>query len=440
MGRPGALPERPSLAVQANYCLQCTSCVAQCPSTSCASPLNIRMLLRRIQLGTAEEVLGDPGLWACALCLECSEYCPRGINIYDIVLPLRQMAVARGLLPRPLAYFVNNALRRGRPFPVSAASITAWTEGLHLPRRGPRVFFAGLYPYMAAVEVLFRAGLSLSAERLNLASTLLILLQKLRLDGLALRWAPGREDAGNGEPYRQALVGSVRTLQRLGLEVAYLYEEEPWCGIELHTYGLLKPFARHARGVYTRLKELGIREIITSDTLTAVAFKRIYPRFIEDFDITVRHLIEVLAERRGEKWGDGRLKGTTVVFSDPCYVARHLRLLEEPRHILQSIGGVKLREAENNRLNTRCVCGGGMEVANPKLVMEMAKRRAQELVDTEAQTIVTSCPVCVMMLRLAVAELGAGAEVVDIGELVGRALGGDGASGGRPPASQGWRR
>ncbi|MCJ7607646.1 MAG: CoB--CoM heterodisulfide reductase subunit C [Thermoplasmata archaeon] len=78
-----------------NLCFQCGTCTGSCPSGR-QTAFRIRKLVRRAQLGFGEDVLPSDDLWLCTTCYTCYERCPRGVEIVDIVMALRNMAVREG--------------------------------------------------------------------------------------------------------------------------------------------------------------------------------------------------------------------------------------------------------------------------------------------------------------------------------------------------------
>lgn len=378
---------------------------------------NIRRLLRSIELDRLDRSARE-SVWACAQCLQCAESCPRGARPDQAMLMLRRIAAGERKAPPHVAAAVANVARWGRPLPLAAAPLTAWAQDLSLPREGATVFLAGLYPYAPYLERLIGTAASLAPKRLALFGRLASLARPLAQGVLSLSLPRlGGVEIG---PYERALKGAVLALRTLGVEVAYLGEQEPWCGIELHTYGYEDAFVEHARGVVADLARRGVREVITADVLTASCLAVLYREAGVDHDLRVRHLVEVIAERIGRakgRWRAGERR-TVVAFSDPCYLARRLRLVDEPRAILRKIERIDLKEPVDHGLRTRCVCGGGSEIAEPARVMRMAELRLEELIETGAERVVTSCPVCVVMLRGAAERKGFPGRIQDIGELL----------------------
>jgi len=76
-------------------CFQCGTCTASCPSGRRTS-YRVRKMMRQAQLGLKEEILSSEELWDCTTCYTCVERCPRSVPIVDVVVALRNMAVAEG--------------------------------------------------------------------------------------------------------------------------------------------------------------------------------------------------------------------------------------------------------------------------------------------------------------------------------------------------------
>jgi len=78
-----------------NLCFQCGTCTGSCPSGR-QTAFRVRKLVRRAQLGFEEDVLPSDDLWLCTTCFTCYERCPRGVEIVDVIMALRNMAVRKG--------------------------------------------------------------------------------------------------------------------------------------------------------------------------------------------------------------------------------------------------------------------------------------------------------------------------------------------------------
>ena len=79
-----------------SLCYQCLKCTAGCPT---APYMDIRpnMLIRMIQMGMKEAVLGSSAIWLCVYCQTCGTRCPNEIHIGVLMDALREMAIEEGV-------------------------------------------------------------------------------------------------------------------------------------------------------------------------------------------------------------------------------------------------------------------------------------------------------------------------------------------------------
>ncbi len=84
--------------VDLQACYQCQKCSAGCPVVE-AMDLLPNQVLRHIQYGHRETVLGSKTIWICASCYTCSVRCPNDIDIAKIMDTLRHLALRSGVKP-----------------------------------------------------------------------------------------------------------------------------------------------------------------------------------------------------------------------------------------------------------------------------------------------------------------------------------------------------
>ena len=101
-----------------------------------------------------------------------------------------------------------------------------------------------------------------------------------------------------------------------------------------------------------------------------------------------------------------------VTFHDPCYLGRYAGKVDEPRALLTRFGG-DVSEPVRNRENPFCCGAGGGLMFNDKEEepgTRISDVRFKQLQDTGADTVVTACPFCSIMLKGASASAGAAGE------------------------------
>ncbi len=300
-----------------------------------------------------------------------------------------------------LLLMVNETRRRGIPLPIDSSVIGKWSYGLDLPRRGSTLLYTGgLYQLMPYINALVKY-LEVLESRPS-GSFLLKAARKLGLTGLA--GAIAKPDRKEVEYSHRVLRAIVKLLKSAGVDFAYDPEVDGYSGVLLYDMGLDEVFGEHARKVYEKLKSAGAREIITIDPHTTYIMTKVYPEFIEDFDLKVSNYLQLLAER-GYK---ANSRGGNVVIHDPCLYARELGIIEEPRKLLSN-AGYKIIEPRRSRRLTYC-CGGPVESIAPRLSNKIATMRVKELSEA-GKRVVTLCPICLANLSRA------GKEVLSIDDI-----------------------
>ena len=83
-------------ATNLSRCYHCQACTNGCPFFR-AMDYHPNQVLRLVQYGMREPVLGCKTIWICVGCHTCSSQCPMNINIAAVMEVLRQMAVEEGV-------------------------------------------------------------------------------------------------------------------------------------------------------------------------------------------------------------------------------------------------------------------------------------------------------------------------------------------------------
>ncbi len=84
------------------YCLECGTCTASCPVANLVpEQFNPRNLLLRIFLdfGMRDKVLSSDTMWFCSGCYACQERCPSGIDVTDLIVRIRNVAILEDYQP-----------------------------------------------------------------------------------------------------------------------------------------------------------------------------------------------------------------------------------------------------------------------------------------------------------------------------------------------------
>ena len=122
---------------EVKMCFQCGTCTAGCPSGRQTS-YRVRKLMRMAQLGLKEDIVTSDELWECSTCYTCVERCPRQVPVVDIVIALRNIAVAEGHIRPQHKGTAKNLAACGHAVKVDD-KISALRKEIGLPELPPTV-------------------------------------------------------------------------------------------------------------------------------------------------------------------------------------------------------------------------------------------------------------------------------------------------------------
>jgi heterodisulfide reductase subunit C len=111
-------PEVEKIVEAVSACYQCGTCSGSCPVAPAGGmDYTPRIIMRMIQAGLEDEVLSSTTVWTCAACYSCAVRCPRDIDITDVMIRLRNLALIRGYPAR------SGIARKGKVYNVDFMNI-----------------------------------------------------------------------------------------------------------------------------------------------------------------------------------------------------------------------------------------------------------------------------------------------------------------------------
>ncbi|MGB2877417.1 MAG: (Fe-S)-binding protein, partial [Dehalococcoidales bacterium] len=108
-----------------------------------------------------------------------------------------------------------------------------------------------------------------------------------------------------------------------------------------------------------------------------------------------------------------------VTFHDPCHLAHYQKIKDQPRTILKSIPGVEF--VEMGEADMCCGAAGSYAFKNYDLSQKVLERKMDNVAKTGADTLVSSCPACIMQLSCGVGQQKLPVSVLEIVELLDEA-------------------
>jgi Fe-S oxidoreductase len=330
----------------------------------------------------------------------------------------------KDIVPAGHIYIKDNVLTKNSITGVSESK-AAWAKGLDLPQKAEYTFFAACgYQHMKYVGGMMNA--LKSAEKMGMGMGKVMGISKMFSKvGVDLTSIAAKMTAAKEDPYTGVLRSAISVLRKLGVNVGYLHEEEPCCGSPIYYSGFVDEYAEHAQKNHKLFKSFGVKKIISLMPACTSALKKVYPKYVEGYDLEVQHFFEVVAKRLKEKGIKPKLKEpVTITYHEPCQLSRYLELVKEPREIIRSIEGAKYIELdfEQGGKYSTCCGGGGLEASHPELSEKIGKKRTEELLNTGASMVVTNCPACELQLGTMMKKMDKKVQVVDLVTLLDEAL------------------
>ena len=186
---------------------------------------------------------------------------------------------------------------------------------------------------------------------------------------------------------------------RLGIDFIMLPNEEVCCGLPVMNAGYKKEAKNLANKNFQKFKKNGIKKIITNCPSCYHMFKEEYPKFIPEWNIEIEHATQTIFNALKSQGFNKQINiRENVTYHDSCHLGRYCGIYEEPREVIEMLGG-NIIEMKHNRKNALC-CGAGAGVrANfPELAKDIAKHRLKEI-PVQAEVIISACSLCASNLN-----------------------------------------
>jgi heterodisulfide reductase subunit D len=321
-------------------------------------------------------------IYSCTLCAACTEACPSGVRVDELLRHGREELAARDLLPEGLARLTHTLHETHNVSGEDNGLRLIWAQNLPRPPGGAA---------KAQAEVIYFVGCVSSFYPRSYAIP-------------------------------QA---TVQILDAAGVDYGLLGGEEWCCGYPLLANGS-PALAREAMlHNLERVAATGARQVVLSCPSCYHIWKHEYPRLaglaLEDAHpdgLQITHIAELLADLVDQGRLPLRRLERVVTYHDPCDLGRKSEVVDAPRQVLRAIPGLTLVEADS----LCCGGGGNLESHDPDLAAAAAERRLEQALRTGATTIVSACQQCERTLANAARRQRVRVPVLDLAQIVWRAL------------------
>jgi len=100
-------------------CYQCGKCTSGCEVNRIDPSFQPHRLLHLFGMGALDELINGDAIWKCTTCFTCSERCPQGIAVTDILWSLRAMAYKSCRASELLSAQKSALFKTGRLYPAT---------------------------------------------------------------------------------------------------------------------------------------------------------------------------------------------------------------------------------------------------------------------------------------------------------------------------------
>lgn len=399
------------LGKESGKCISCGFCDSVCPTYEASgydpaitargrAQLGKRLFGELKDSGTSALKVSDT-FYSCLDCHACVQICPTGVDAGRVSDIGRKIISMKGVTPgsreKPEAKMIVSAtMKYSNPLGVRE-ECALWAEGLEFSGDSETLLFTGnMYQLMAFSE-------GMKGKREKLGNTISGAASRLSSHFPSLVRAGSRSfDRNIMETMGRNLRNIVALLQGSGVSFGYLGQDEPYSGTFLNDLGYMREFREYAERVTEIFRKHGYRRIITVDPHTFELLRDVYPQYVEGFDFEVVFYMDLLDTSLL------RDTGKDVVFHEPCHFALSRNEYNAPLRILSGIANTKLPERSGKR--TYC-CGGPAELLFGNLSEKISNNRFRQLKETGGESIITSCPICLV-------NLSKDESVLDISEIL----------------------
>jgi heterodisulfide reductase subunit D len=183
---------------------------------------------------------------------------------------------------------------------------------------------------------------------------------------------------------------------KLGIDFILLSDVEVCCGLPVLNSGHRKDARRLAKKNFDIFKKNGIRKIVTNCPSCYHAFKDVYPTMVRDWNLEVEHatvtVLNALKKKKIKFVGEEEER-EIVAYHDPCHLGRYGGIFDEPREVIEMLGGKIIGSPRSKRESICCGAGGGVRANFPELAKAIAKKKA-EFIHEDIGKIISPCGLC----------------------------------------------
>ncbi len=363
-------------------CNRCGFCLPSCPiyrvqRVESASPRGRNAITRAVieeRLSWSPEI--EKAIFSCLGCGACTVACFPSLKTKDVVFQDRECLVKEGLYPKIAEKLAEGIKENHNISDEDNEERGEWRELLgDLPDDAFEKEHADLIYFVGCVASFFPMA------------------QKIPLN-------------------------MAKIMEKGKVDFTILGGEEWCCGFPLIGAGMSERIEVLMEHNMKKVTDVGAKKIVFSCPSCYHTWKNLYKPQVEILSSS-----ELLEQMILEKRISLKEINATVTYHDPCDLGRNSGIFDSPREVLKAIPGIRLIELPNNRQMSICCGGGGnLEMVDPDLSGEVAQMKIEEIKNTGADMVVSSCQQCLRTISTRARRQKIDLVVKDITDLVAEAM------------------
>jgi glycolate oxidase iron-sulfur subunit len=389
-------------------CVHCGFCLPTCPTyvlfgEEMDSPRGRIYLMNK---GLDEEPMNDEMVrhWdLCLGCMACVTACPSGVQ-YDKLIESTRQQVERRYERRADDKAFREMIFQFFPYPNRLRAVAA-------PMR--------LYKRFGIGDKLRRAGIMqrIPARMRAMEALLPDLPKEEKIPDLTVPAGEKRRRVGVLTGCVQRVffspvnAATVRVLAAEGCEV--VAPKQGCCGALSTHAGREEESLDFARKTIDTFEDLNLDNIVVNAAGCGSTMKEYgyllrddpeYAQRAKAFSSKVRDVSEFLQELGPV--AERNPLPVTAAYHDACHLAHAQGVRKQPRQTLKQIPGIEIKEIREAEIC--CGSAGIYNMVEPEPAAELGKRKANNILKTGAQMIVTSNPGCMLQIQSSLKKMGHG--------------------------------
>lgn len=328
------------------------------------------------ELADAKELVYD----SCTLCGRCSVVCPVGNDLVYMIRKLREGLAAAGYAPEGQINASKRAITIGSPMGVKFPALQAQIRHIE----------AG-------------SGLKIPVDQVG--AEYLVLLSSMEIM--------------NFPEYLEAIAKIMDRAGKTWTLCSTAFEATN-SGIQIGVSDIARELVQR---VVDGAEKLKVKTVISPEcghAFTAIRWEG--PNLIgRPFKFKVKHILEVLDELRqqGKLQTEG-FEEDRMTFHDPCQLVRRGGVQKQPRELMRMVVKDFVEMPDHGQMNWCCGGGGGQSAIEEAedLRLTVFKRKKSQIEATGAETLVTACANCRIVMEEGLEHYNVDLPVVGLTEMI----------------------